>query len=113
MDENTNVMTENTEVVAQQEAPVAAATPEATKTGLTTGQKAVGLGVIGFAIFGLIQLIRLIIGGVKKIAAKFKKQPKVEAAPAAPAPEPVKQQTTTTEVNPEDIVSFEELPPEK
>ena len=42
------------------------------KTGLTGGQKAIGLGVIGFAIFGIVELVRFAIKGIKALVNKIK-----------------------------------------
>ena len=61
---NTEVTEEMMEIIPDQ-------TTES-KPGLTTGQKAIGLGVIGFAIYGIYNLVKLVIKGVKKVVSKVK-----------------------------------------
>lgn len=80
MDENINVATETPvtdEVVEIVNTP--AVQPEE-KKGLTGAQKAVGLGVIGFAIFGIVELILKGIKLVKKGIAKIKEKKAEKAA---------------------------------
>lgn len=58
------------------------------KSGMTTGQKLAGLGLIGFAIAGIVWLITVIVKGVKKVVNAFKKPqeaPVQQAAAPAPA----------------------------
>lgn len=101
------VATQEQQVMVAQQAP---GIPE--KKGMTTGQKLAGLGLIGFAIAGIVWLITGIVKLVKKVVGLFKKEaPDQQVAAPAPAPavtqEPVApaapqdQQTTVQAATPE------------
>ena len=85
MQENQEVTQEVVSVpqVAQQPQMVPAPVQEQ-KSGLTNGQKAAGITVIGFAIGGIVWLVLSIVKGVKKFIGWCKKK--------APAQEPASQQ---------------------
>ena len=73
-DNNMNVTNEETvEIVPEENTTVVEKT-----TGLTAGQKGLGLTVIGFAIFGIVQLVRLAIKGGKWLYGKVFGKKKTE-----------------------------------
>ena len=64
------------------------------KKGMSTGQKVAGMTLIGFAILGIVTLVRLIVSGFKKVIGFFKKDKEAPAQQPAAAPAPVEQPTT-------------------
>lgn len=79
--------TQEQQVMVQQTAdPVI---PE--KKGMTMGQKLAGLGLIGFAIAGIVWLVMGIVKLVKKVVGLFKKEEPAQQA-AAPVPAPAATQ---------------------
>ena len=105
MNENENIQNEEIqqETPAVEETNVVAASES---TGLSTGQKAAGLGILALALYGLYKLIRGAVCGVKSLFQKGKKKLADHKAKKAADDE-------ADDFDPDDIVSAEELPDEK
>ena len=99
MNENENIQEQIVEAPAVDNTEV---TCSETKTGMSNGQKAAGLGILALALYGLYKLIRGAITGVKSLFSKGKKKLQEHKANKAAEQE--------NEIDPDDIVEAEVLP---